>query len=485
MNSWQNNRSSIAVKTAACLGLVILADILFYSTAAGWQNTGWTAGFFALAVLAAHLALSRHALKSPATQAAAAALFVLGMVLAWSPDTLPALMFAGGMTVMVVLEKRGTAAGAALWFKDSLLFARRVATQWRIDRRMMARAQKRRPPQDTMTARSIAAQALLPAVLAFVFISLFRAANPVLEAMLWRYDLRWFSGLLSPLRWLYWAAVGGAVWAVLRPRFRLARPVGFSIAGLGLGAYITRGSLVWSLALFNIIFAVQNAMDLHFLWFGVSELPNNLTYAQYAHAGAYPLIVTALLAGGYVLAAFDPAQPQLHSAQARRLVTFWVLQNIFLVVSSIDRTLQYVDTYSLTMLRVAALIWMGLVAGGLALILLRIYTGRSNTWLLNANAVMLAAALYACCFVGFDRVIANYNVAHCREATGRGVILDIGYLRALGPATLPALKKYASIAPPQRLASVAGAVIALEQELKERQADWRGWTPRFAYESPR
>lgn len=484
MNSWQNNRSSIATKAAACLGLVILADIFFYNAVAGW-----TAGFFALAVLAAHLALSPHALKSAAALAVAAATGVLGIVLLWSPDTLPAVLFAGGMTVLVVLEKRGTATGAALWFKDSLLFARRMATQWRIDRRMMARAQKRRPPQGAATARNMAAQILLPALLAVVFISLFRAANPVLEAMLWRYDLRWFAGLLSPLRWLYWAAVGGAAWAVLRPRFKLARPVGFSIAGLGFGGYITRGSLIWSLALFNIIFAVQNVMDLHFLWFGTTELPDGVTYARYAHAGAYPLIVTALLAGGYVLAAFDPAQPQLHSAEARRLVTLWVLQNIFLVVSSIDRTLQYVDTYSLTMLRVAALIWMGLVAGGLALILLRVYTGRSNTWLLNANAAMLAAVLYACCFVGFDRVIANYNVAHCREAAGRGVMLDIGYLHALGPATLPALKEYTAIAPPDRRAAAARAIDSLTRELQERQADWRGWTPRFAAgfqpESPR
>ena len=31
-----------------------------------------------------------------------------------------------------------------------------------------------------------------------------------------------------------------------------------------------------------------------------------MTYASYAHRGAYPLIVTALLAGGFVLLALRP-----------------------------------------------------------------------------------------------------------------------------------------------------------------------------------
>jgi hypothetical protein len=67
------------------------------------------------------------------------------------------------------------------------------------------------------------------------------------------------------------------------------------------------------------------------------------------------------------------------------LIYLWLLQNIVLVLSSIWRTKLYVDGYSLTYLRYAALLCMGLVMAGLGLIILRIVFAKSNTWLINAK----------------------------------------------------------------------------------------------------
>ena len=60
-----------------------------------------------------------------------------------------------------------------------------------------------------------------------------------------------------------------------------------------------------SLVLFNLLFAVQTGMDIHYLWRGAA-LPDGMTYAAYAHRGAYPLIVTALLAAAFVIVAMRP-----------------------------------------------------------------------------------------------------------------------------------------------------------------------------------
>ena len=65
--------------------------------------------------------------------------------------------------------------------------------------------------------------------------------------------------------------------------------------------------------MFNALFAVQTVLDLTYLWGGVA-LPDGMTYATYAHRGAYPLIVTALLAAGFVLV--DDAAGQRHGALA-------------------------------------------------------------------------------------------------------------------------------------------------------------------------
>ena len=90
-------------------------------------------------------------------------------------------------------------------------------------------------------------------------------------------------------------------------------------------------------------------------------------------------------------------------------------------MSSILRLDLYVGIYSLTYWRVAAFVWMGLVAAGLALIIVRIALGKSNQWLLSANLLTLSVTLYACCYINFAGLIAGYNVDHSLEMTGQGV----------------------------------------------------------------
>ena len=64
---------------------------------------------------------------------------------------------------------------------------------------------------------------------------------------------------------------------------------------------------------------VQTVLDAAYLWGGVA-LPDGMTYASYAHRGAYPLIVTALLAAGFVLAAMRPGSATSNDPLIRRLV---------------------------------------------------------------------------------------------------------------------------------------------------------------------
>ena len=141
-----------------------------------------------------------------------------------------------------------------------------------------------------------------------------------------------------------------------------------------------KAAILRALLVFNLMFAVQTVLDAAYLWGGVA-LPDGMSYASYAHRGAYPLIVTALLAAGFVLAAMRPGSATSNDGLIRWLVYLWVAQNIVLVISSILRLDLYVGIYALTYWRVAAFIWMGLVAAGLVLIIARIAGGKSNRWL--------------------------------------------------------------------------------------------------------
>jgi len=139
-------------------------------------------------------------------------------------------------------------------------------------------------------------------------------------------------------------------------------------------------TLILSLAVFNALFALQNVLDLTFLWSG-APLPGHVTLADYAHKGAYTLILTALLAGAFVLICLDPGAQASKSRSVRWLLVFWILQNLFLVASSALRLADYIDAYGMTRLRLAAFVWMALVAMGLVLITARILSGRSSAWL--------------------------------------------------------------------------------------------------------
>jgi hypothetical protein len=159
-----------------------------------------------------------------------------------------------------------------------------------------------------------------------------------------------------------------------------------------------------------------------------------------------------------------------------------------LTVSSFWRLQLYVNVYSLTRLRIAAAIWMGLVALGLIFIFWRIWDGRSNLWLLRANILSVMVVLYLCCFINFDGIIADFNVRHCREfredGDPRAAVLDLDYLSRLGPDALPA---FYGIAWDEMGAASAnfGAEfqdrveqtrIRIEKKLADGLTDWRSWT---------
>lgn len=290
---------------------------------------------------------------------------------------------------------------------------------------------------------------LLPAALGTVFVALFAAANPVIEQWVSLLNPKVIFEYVSIWRVLFWSMMLALVWPFIHVRWRRKKVVTPAIADVTEpeplapfvpAEFLGPSTILRSLILFNLLFAAQSILDGIYLW-GHVALPANLTYAAYAHRGAYPLIATALLAAAFVLVAMRPGRPAEKSTVIRPLVYLWVGQNVLLVASSILRLDLYVDIYMLTYWRIAAFIWMGLVALGLVLIVVRIALSRSNRWLVGANMIALTIVLYTCSLVNFDAFIADYNLTHSSEMSGKGMKIDANYLLTLGPQALPALDK--------------------------------------------
>jgi hypothetical protein len=337
---------------------------------------------------------------------------------------------------------------------------------------------------------------IVPLLLGGIFLCLFARANPLIENLLVSFDPRSGVSQFSVVRLLFWIAIASVIWPFIHLRWqRKAAPdAGVDVTPVdatpalpdNVDAFLSEmfgpGAILRSLVLFNLLFAVQTTLDLIYLWGGVA-LPDGMTYATYAHHGAYPLMLTALLAAGFVLVAIAPGGPAERKPAIRALVFVWIAQNVMLVVSSLLRLDLYVETYSLTYWRVAALIWMVLVAVGLVLIVARIALNRPNHWLVLANLTALALVLYACAFINFPWAISTYNVAHSREISGKGASVDFEYLVSLGPQALPAIDRYLRLRNRAYVEDSSGSPIWITDQQRDRlvQQDsseldsWRAW----------
>ena len=306
---------------------------------------------------------------------------------------------------------------------------------------------------------------LLPLGFGTLFAGLFLFANPVFGAQLTA-GFDWLSALITlpaPLRVVLWWLCGIGAWLLMRGKWTKNRAM---ISRLQRDPAPSRVVLVQrSLLVFHALFSLQNLCDLVYLWGGL-QLPEGMTYATYAHRGAYPLIATVLLAAIFVLAWFRPGSEVQADPWCRWLVLAWLAQNVALLISAMWRLHLYVDVYDLTRWRVAAAVWMVLVGIGLGLIAGRIRRDLLNRWLVNANLGSLAMMLILLAWIDVDGAIARHNCAHAGSET------DVAYVASLGPEALPTLRTLARTGN----ASAMEAVHVLEVEVAMDLHDWRSWT---------
>lgn len=325
-----------------------------------------------------------------------------------------------------------------------------------------------------------------PFLLGFVFLGLFALANPVIALVfstLYRTVMRILvhvPSIAGILRFLFWLAVGALLWTLQRHR---TEPSDIPLDEVTMVLPTAWNKLVTpevarnALVLFNVLFAAQTLLDLWCLW-GGGALPAGMSHAEYAHRGAYPLIVTAMLAAAFVMVTFREGTDGSEQKVTRCLLYAWLLQNILLVVSAGWRLGLYVAVYSLTRLRLAAGVWMVLVACGLIWIIVRILKNHSNFWLIKANVLTLMIVVW-CYSCGTPKMfIADYNVSHCREL-GHPTAnpIDLKYLEALGYDALPAVIRLERDLHESANGDFVRQVIdRLAARLDSQMGDWRGMT---------
>lgn len=458
-------------KVGTTVLLVLLADFLFLN-----EQAGWTIGLFATAVMAGIL------LHNPGITQGRQGQIILGLTAGLclaavnNPSTLTVTLLALGLASLAVIGCTAWHRGALFWVESMVQFALSLFYKLYSDFCLWRSVVKYQPNAGKF-AHALKGW-LLPVSFVASFMFLFMQANPVIDQWVGSINLQKIFRTLTLDRLLFWAVCSAACWAfihpiLINPNRKNREP---NIHCRNIVALFRQDAITRSLILFNLLFAVQSVMDGAFLLGGAS-LPEGVTFAGYAHRGAYPLVAAALLAGLFVLMAFHPRSDISQTRTMKAMLYLWIGQTILLVFSSIWRMTLYVEVYSLTYPRIAAFIWMGLVASGLAWIIARIVLQRSNLWLINANALTLLTVLYLCCFIPLGSLIAHYNVRHNLEVAGKGHMLDLGYLQKIGADALPALEWYQGRLPDTN-SKRAQYVLRMRHEIAfaSQSKSWRGWS---------
>lgn len=332
--------------------------------------------------------------------------------------------------------------------------------------------------------KSAFASLLLPILFCVVFLTLFYAANPVIEFWLSQIQMVDLDTSIGRWRALFWLVIFLFSWSYFRSGYN-RQPFLKTLSSTSIAddteentdfSPVGVRTVINSLLLFNAIFLIQTGLDCVYLW-GGGRLPDGMTYSNYAHRGAYPLIATVLISAFFLLYTMRPGGDVEASRLVRLLVVNWIVQNMLLVLSAVQRLNLYVEVYSLTYFRLAAFIWMFLIATGLLLILLRMLLRKSNNWLIVANCVVLAATIYVCSFVNFPHVIAEYNIVREDISARYTVDVDVNYLCRLGihayPAAWELLPKANNPYLPSRYAACS---LHQKAAFLERTKNWRSWS---------
>jgi Domain of unknown function (DUF4173) len=341
---------------------------------------------------------------------------------------------------------------------------------------------------------------IVPLTISTVFLVLLAFANPVIEATLYRVillDFDWIFrrmgevislrsiivfSLTSVMLWpvlqtLDWFVGGQANANVEAPRWH--------------AVYFSPSTVALTLVVLNLMFAWQNSLDVHYVWL-LGQLPDTATHAEYVHRGAYTLIVTALLAAAFVLVALRQGSDTASTPLVRKLVYLWIVQNLLLVASSAQRTFSYIVEFGWTEWRISGLIWMGLVFFALVVVILRVWKDLSSRWLINVNLFATGTLLTAMTLVDVQGFAAERNVD--KALSDAAYQLDYNYLYAMGPDSLPALRRFRDatrdmfLSSPQvdlglhmKRSRIDLEVGRLEGHVHWRQRKWQSWTLRHVF----
>ena len=277
---------------------------------------------------------------------------------------------------------------------------------------------------------------LIPFVIALIFFFLYREANPLFknftaniqfDFVTWSWIFFTILGFILLYGFFYHRPIEALVRKDLIAHNNLAAH-NFSEEKNSLWGFnfdlaneLTTGVILFSLL--NILLFFVNLLDFQYVWLS-SSLPEGLNFSESVHQGIGTLITSIVLAVFIILVFFRGNINFYKSGKTIKLLAYlWVLQNAFMVLSTVMRNQLYIQEYSLTYKRIGVYVYLLLCLIGLFTTLIKIASAKSNWYLFRINGWLFYSVLIVSAFFNWDRMITNFNL-HNSKTLDQNYLID-------------------------------------------------------------
>ncbi len=186
----------------------------------------------------------------------------------------------------------------------------------------------------------------------------------------------------------------------------------------------------------NLILLVVNIIDISWVWFSFVTVESELS--NFVHEGTYLLIVAIMFTIGIILFIFRNRHNFTKQGKLlKRIVGFWLIQILFLIISVAVKNIHYINYYGLTDKRIGVFIFLLITLAITAIVAYKLYKNTTAFYVLSRSAIVSMLIVALSSVINWDVVIVRYNLENEYTAA-----TDYDYLLTYSGASSHVLYKH-------------------------------------------
>jgi hypothetical protein len=421
---------------------ILLATVASYSFLFYKQTAGVNFLLFAICLIAGVFVKDKLLLKSHYWKLAAAGSLLSAICIVYYGNTLAVTANIISLSILSALSYRTSTSVVAAFvfsvysYSSSAVF---MILDW----------SARKTARMTAHSTSFGKKWILiciPLLITIVFFFMYRASNALfndftkninLDFISWSWITFTLGGLLLSYGFFYHQKIKSLSdldeYALNELRPSDAKPVNLFGKVISITDEEFSGTLLF--ILLNLLLLVVNALDAHFI-LNNRKLPEGITYSQFVHQNTDMLITSILIAIVIILFYFRGAINFSAKSKTIKLLAYaWVIQNAFMLLSTLFKNNMYVLEFGLTYKRIGVYMYLILTFIGLVTTFIKIMYKKTNAYLFRVNGWLFYGMLIITAFINWDGLITGFNLHKAKQ-------VELDYLLNLSNIPLPKLYAY-------------------------------------------